>query len=70
MEEILPGVLHWARVHENTGGLAHSYYVADRQLLIDPMEPDEGMDAIAEPGEPRLIVLTVRHHLLHSERFA
>jgi glyoxylase-like metal-dependent hydrolase (beta-lactamase superfamily II) len=70
MEEILPGVLHWARVHENTGSPAHSYYVADRQVLIDPMEPEEGMDALAEHGEPQLIVLTVRHHLRHSERFA
>ncbi len=69
MDEVLPGVLHWARVHENTGQPAHSYFVADRGLLIDPMEPEEGMDALAEHGRPERIVLSVRHHLRHSERF-
>jgi glyoxylase-like metal-dependent hydrolase (beta-lactamase superfamily II) len=71
MEEVLPGVLHWTRVHERLGAPVHSYFVADRGVLIDPMEPEEGgLDAIAEHGEPQRIVLSVRHHLRHAERFA
>ena len=70
MEEGLPGVLHWTRVHEKIRSRVHSYFVADRGLLIDPMEPEEGMDALAEHGEPQRIVLSVRHHLRHSECFA
>jgi hypothetical protein len=69
MEEVLPGVLHWTRVHDRIGIPVHSYFVADRGLLIDPMEPDEGLDALADHGNPERIVLSVRHHLRHSERF-
>src|SRR3712207_986853 len=69
MEEVLPGVWHWTRVHEKIRAPVHSYFVADRGLLIDPMEPEEGLDAVAERGEPERIVLTVRHHLRHAERF-
>ncbi len=72
MDEVLPNVFHWTRVHENLRAPVHSYYVADRLLLIDPMEPEEGLDAVAGLGDgaPERIVLTVRHHLRHAERFA
>ena len=69
MDEVLAGVLHWSRRHPNTGWHAHSYYVADRRLLIDPMVPEEGLDAIAEHGEPERVVLTVRHHLRDAREF-
>ncbi len=72
MDEVLPNVFHWTRVHENLRAPVHSYYVADRLLLIDPMEPEDGLDAVADLGDgaPERIVLTVRHHLRHAERFA
>jgi glyoxylase-like metal-dependent hydrolase (beta-lactamase superfamily II) len=72
MDEVLPNVFHWTRVHENLRAPVHSYYVADRLLLIDPMEPEDGLDAVAGLGDgaPERIVLTVRHHLRHAERFA
>ncbi len=69
MDEILPGVLHWSRRHPSTGEQAHSYYVSDRRLLVDPMAPEEGVDSLAEHGTPERIVLTVRHHLRDSEQF-
>ena len=70
MEELLPGVLHWTAIHDKIGERVHSYYVADRRLLIDPMEPEDGgVDALAEHGDPERIVLSVRHHLRHAERF-
>lgn len=70
MNEILPGIFHWTAFHEGIGTDVSSYFVAgDRGTLIDPMEPDEGADAIAELGEPEQIVLTNRHHYRHSSRF-
>ena len=69
MEEVLPGVLHWTRVHEKIRARVRSYFVADRGLLIDPMEPEAGMEALAAHGEPQRIALSVRHHLRHAERF-
>src|SRR5918995_1332193 len=71
MDEVLPGVLHWSRIHPNTGSPAHSYYVADRGLLIDPIAPEDGgVDALAEHGQPQRIVLTVRHHLRDAVAYA
>ena len=69
MEEVLPGVLHWTRVHDKIGTRVHSYFVADRGLLIDPMVPEEGIEAVAEQGTPERIALSVRHHYRHSQQF-
>src|SRR4051812_14688646 len=63
MDEILPGLWHWAAVHPRHGQLAHSYYVVDGGTLIDPMVPDEGLAAFdALPGAPRRALLTNRLH--------
>src|SRR4028118_1296004 len=67
MDEVLPNVFHWTRVHENLRAPVHSYYVADRLLLIDPMEPEAGLDAVAGLGDggPGRGGLTGRHHPPH-----
>ena len=71
MDEILPGLFHWTAHHDGIGMEVSSFYVAgEAATLIDPMLPEEGVDAVAALGRPQAIVLTSRHHLRHSERLA
>jgi hypothetical protein len=69
MKEIVPGLHHWTAFHEGIRIDVSSYFVADAGTLIDPMLPPEGLAAFAELGEPRVILLTNRHHYRHSARF-
>lgn len=69
VEELIPGVFHWTAFHEGIQRSVHSAFVRDSGVLIDPMEPQEGVDAIGDLGAPRVIVLTNRHHYRHSDRF-
>src|SRR4051794_11416510 len=68
--EILPGVHHWMRPHPRIRALVSSYYVEPAGLLIDPLVPEEGLDWFEGHRTPERIVLTIRHHLRDSERFA
>jgi len=70
MEEVLPGVVHWSRIHPSTGMSAHSHYLPATGTLIDPMVPAEGMGWFDRLGSPQRVLLTNRHHLRESERFA
>ena len=69
IREILPGVHHWTAVHPRIRVPVDSYLVEPAGVLLDPIVPREGL-AWFEGREPRQIVLTNRHHLRHSERFA
>lgn len=64
MREVLPGVFHWTREHPQIGIEVSSYALADERVLIDPLLPEAGLDAI--PIEPGHILLTNRHHYRHS----
>ncbi len=64
MQEVLPAVFHWTREHPRIGIEVSSYALADERVLIDPLIPEAGLDAI--PIEPRHILLTNRHHYRHS----
>ena len=65
MEELAPGLYDWTARHEGHGQIVHSHYLADGGVVIDPMgSPPDGL-----PAEPRLVVLTSRHHLRHAEEF-
>lgn len=68
--EIAPGVFHWKAVHPKIKIEVSSYCVADARALIDPMLPAEGLDWFRDGREPERILLTNRHHLRDSERFA
>ena len=70
MEEVLPGVWHWKAEHPNIGTKVSSHWVPASRALIDPLlPPDQAMEPFrAEP--PERILLSNRHHLRHSERFA
>jgi hypothetical protein len=70
MEEVLPGVWHWTAEHPNIRTEVSSHWVPASGALIDPLLPSgEGMERFrARP--PERILLSNRHHLRHSERFA
>ena len=70
MRELAPGIPHWTAVHPNLGAQVSSYYAADAATLIDPMAPEEGLDWFDGERRPQRVVLTNRHHLRDSERFA
>jgi len=70
MQEVLPGVLHWTTHHEGIGAEVHSHFAVEAAALIDPRVPAGGVDEIAQYGRPDRILLSNRHHLRHSERFA
>jgi len=61
-EHVLPGVVQWTAVHERIGRIVHSTFVLDSGTLIDPVEPEGGLDQLLELARPRRIVLTNRHH--------
>jgi len=69
IEEILPGVAHWTAFHDGIGHTVHSAFELNTGTLIDPMEPEEGLQALAQLATPQRIVLTNRHHYRHSARF-
>ncbi|HEY3866650.1 MAG TPA: hypothetical protein VGL54_11280 [Solirubrobacteraceae bacterium] len=70
IEEIVPGVVQWDAFRETIGRRVHSTFVLSSGTLIDPMEPDGGLDAVAELAMPRRIVLSNRLHYRDSARFA
>ena len=69
MNEIVAGVIHWKQVHPNIGAEVSCYYLVGERVLIDPMEPNEGLDWFREHGEPEHILLSNRHHYRDSARF-
>jgi hypothetical protein len=69
VEEIAPGIWHWAATHPRIGIRVHSYFFPDERTLIDPIAPSEGLDRFAEQGAPSQILLTNRHHYRSSRDF-
>ena len=70
IREVLPGVHHWTAIHSRIRVPVDSYYIEPARIVLDPMVPREGLEWFSREGEPGQIVLTNRHHLRHSERFA
>ena len=58
MQQLAPGLLDWTAYRDTIGEQVHSHYVAGPGVLIDPMPADGPL-----PTNPRLAVLTNRHHL-------
>jgi hypothetical protein len=69
MRELIPGVWHWTAFHEGIGFDVSSYFVERAAALIDPMLPENGVEAFRD-RVPEVILLTNRHHYRHSDRFA
>ena len=70
MELIAPGIVHWTARHERIGMDVSSYYLSDEHVLVDPMEPPDGLDWFEEKGPPTDVLLTNRHHDRQAWRFA
>ncbi len=68
MQEILPGVWHWAAPNPKIGGaLVCSCWLDEAGVLIDPLLPPEGLDWFARrPLPPSAVVLSNRHHYRDS----
>ena len=69
MNEIIPGVVHWKAKHPKIGAEVSCYYLTSERVLIDPMEPAEGLDWFREQGAPEHILLSNRHHDRDSATF-
>jgi hypothetical protein len=70
VEEILPGVRHWTASHPKIGIEVHSHWVPERGALVDPLLPSgEGLEPF-RGSPPDRVLLSNRHHLRDSERFA
>jgi hypothetical protein len=69
MREIAPGVWHWTAHHPNIGVEVHSYFLSNEGILIDPMEPEGGVQRVGEIAAPGEILLTNRHHYRASGAF-
>lgn len=61
MEEIAPGVHHWTAMRETIGMRVSSYWLVPERVVLDPMLPEEGIEAFAEEP-PEHVLLTNRHH--------
>ena len=71
MEQILPGVHHWTTYRETIRTPVSSYWVEAPGVVIDPLVPDEGLDAFAAAPSPLAqVVLTTGLHDRHATRFA
>ena len=68
MREIAPGIFHWTAIHDRIKIEVSSYYLAEEQVLLDPMTPPEGIEWFdeQEKGPPTDILLSCRHHYRHS----
>jgi hypothetical protein len=70
MREILPGIHHWTAHHDGIGARVSSYFVEPAGVLIDPMVPEDGLDAFTGLTKPQQVVLTTGLHTRHADRFA
>jgi hypothetical protein len=71
IREILPGVHHWTAIHPRIRVPVDSYLIEPAGVLLDPVVPREGLAWFGDREQaPEQIVLTNRHHLRHSERYA
>jgi hypothetical protein len=70
IREVLPGVHHWTAIHPRIRLPVDSYYIEPARMVLDPMVPREGLEWFEQRKAPNQIVLTNRHHLRHSERYA
>lgn len=70
MREILPGLYHWETYNPDIESQVDSYYVAlNPPVLIDPMEPNEGIAWFRQLAQPVHIYMTNRLHDRHCQRF-
>jgi hypothetical protein len=69
VEEVAPGIWHWAAPHPRIKIPVHSYYLSAERILLDPVAPQDGLDWFAEHAPPTDVLLTNRHHYRASADF-
>jgi hypothetical protein len=69
IREILDGLCHFSARHERIDTDVSSYWYASGRVLIDPMRPSGGIDALPGEDGPTDILLTNRHHWRHSGEY-
>ena len=71
MNELLPGIFHWRVPHPDIQIDVDSYYVSalEPAILLDPLEPPEGVEWFRKRPAPAHIYLTNRLHDRHCQRF-
>lgn len=70
ISEVLPGIFHWTAIHPRIRVPVDSYFIEPAGVVLDPLVPREGLEWFEGRTKPGQVVLTNRHHLRHSERFA
>ncbi len=70
IREVLPGVHHWTAIHPKIRLPVDSFYIESARVVLDPMVPREGLEWFERREPPKQIVLTNRHHLRESARYA
>jgi hypothetical protein len=63
--EILPGVRHWTAVHPKIHVAVSSHWIEAARVLLDPLLPSGGVEALRALGPPEHVILTNRHHWRH-----
>jgi hypothetical protein len=69
VRELAPGIHHWTAFHPGIGRDVSSYWIEPAAALLDPMLPAEGLEWWEGRPRPERILLTIRHHYRHSDRF-
>ena len=70
MEEIAPGIWHWASKHPRWEIVVHSYYLPEERAVVDPLASPDVLDRMEELGAPTDVLLTNRHHYRSSGEVA
>jgi len=70
IHEVLPGIHHWTAIHPRIRTPVDSYYIEPAGVVLDPLVPREGLEWFEGRPSPTQVILTNRHHLRDSERFA
>jgi glyoxylase-like metal-dependent hydrolase (beta-lactamase superfamily II) len=61
VREIAPGLVWFTGFRDSIGLEVSSYWLPEERVVIDPMVPEEGLDAFAD-APPEHVLLTNRHH--------
>jgi hypothetical protein len=70
MEQVRPGIHHWVGRDTEVRAPVHSHYIEPAGALIDPVVPEEGLEAFEGFGvRPQQVLLTNRRHLRDAARF-
>jgi glyoxylase-like metal-dependent hydrolase (beta-lactamase superfamily II) len=68
VNEIAPGIYHWTAVHPDINWRVSSYYVEPAGIVIDPIEPEDGL-GFFDGRDVQQVVLTIGLHWRNTDLF-